>query len=195
MPIQRTGNTGHTDGKCKPNPTDKSKHRQLCLNPCLRVLSNLLRSPNLSADQTDLKRFEDIGHGVENATSFRVKVIFGKDDVVFFDSLVDLWSVWYSLYFDATYPHLIIRFEDMLLQAPAVLSKIAECVGTDVRNPIQYQTGSAKAHGSHTDFLKAILKSADAEKRSNLLAQRDLDYAAAKLDPELIDAFQYKLIR
>eukprot|EP00977_Amphora_coffeiformis_P010891 scaffold2574_cov168-Amphora_coffeaeformis.AAC.3 len=152
------------------------------------------RCPNLSADETDLKRFQDIGNGVKNATTFRVKVIFGKDDVEFFDSLVDLWSEWYSYYLNATYPHLIIRFEDMLLQAPAVLSKIAECVGAGVRNPIQYQTGSAKAHGSHTDFLKAILKSADAEKRSKLLAPRDLAYAAKKLDRKLLDAFHYKLI-
>lgn len=152
------------------------------------------RCPNLSADQTDLKKYQDIGFGAENTTSFHVKVIFDKDDVEYFDSLADLWSRWYSIYFDATYPHLIVRFEDMLLQTPAVLSKIAECVGAKARDPIEYQTGSAKAHGSHTDFLKAIFKSADTEKRRRALFQRDIDYAAAALDPKMIDTFQYKLI-
>ena len=123
-----------------------------------------------------------------------MKVIFDQDDVEYFDSLVDLWSTWYGIYYNATYPHLIIRFEDMLLQAPAVLAKVAECVGGQVREPIQYQRGSAKAHGSHTDFLKAILKSADSEKRRNSLTTEDLDYAASKLDTNLIDGFQYRLL-
>ena len=80
------------------------------------------------------------------------------------------------------------------MQAPAVLGKIAECVGTEPRHPIVYQTGSAKAHGSHTDFLKAILKSADSEKRRKSLLQRDLAYARAKLNPELLKAFEYNLL-
>ena len=123
-----------------------------------------------------------------------MKVIFDQDDVEYFDSLVDLWSTWYGIYYNATYPHLIIRFEDMLLQAPAVLAKVAECVGGQVREPIQYQRGSAKAHGSHTDFLKAILKSADSEKRRHSLQPRDLAYAKSKLRPDLLEAFEYNIL-
>lgn len=152
------------------------------------------RCPNLAVNDHDRKSFEGWGNGMPNATSFRVKVIFDKDDVKFFDSLVDLWSEWYDYYHKATYPHLIIRFEDMLLQAPAVVAKIAECVGAQPKHPIEYQTGSAKAHGSHTDFLKAILKSADSEKRRKNLQPRDLEYAKAKLNPELLEAFEYNLL-
>ena len=145
-------------------------------------------------DEQDLRKFKDPGWGVQDATSFRVKVIFNKDnDIEYFDSLIHLWTQWYGLYYDATYPRLIIRFEDMLLKAPEVLAKIAECVGGEVRDPIQYQRGAAKAHGSHTDFLKAILKSADAEKRGHMLEQRDKDYALAHLEKRLMDAFEYKL--
>jgi hypothetical protein len=82
----------------------------------------------------------------------------------------------------------------MLLQAPAVLSKIAECVGTQVRDPIQYQRGSAKAHGSHTDFLSAILKSADGGKREHLLTAEDKEYAATHLDTDLMEAFHYNIV-
>ena len=145
-------------------------------------------------DDNDKDTFHGYGNGLANATSFRVKVIFDKDDVEFFDSLADLWSEWYDYYFKATYPRLIIRFEDMLLQAPAIMAKIAECVGTEPRDPIEYQTGSAKAHGSHTDFLKAILKSADSEKRRKSLEPRDLEYARAKLKPDLMEAFEYNLL-
>jgi hypothetical protein len=132
--------------------------------------------------------------GDKSSQTFRVRVIFDKNnDIEEFESLTHLWSTWYGLYFNATYPHLIIRFEDMLLKTPEVLAKIAECVGGEVRNPIQYQQGSAKAHGSHTNFLKAILKSADAEKRGFQLEQRDKDYAITNLDKNLVTAFQYKL--
>ena len=141
-----------------------------------------------------MNRLDPRSNGAANATSFRVKVIFDKDDVEFFDSLADLWSEWYDYYFKADYPRLIIRFEDMLLQAPAVMAKIAECVGTQPRSPIVYQTGSAKAHGSHTDFLKAILKSADWEKRKHALEPRDLEYAKTKLRPDLLEAFEYKIL-
>jgi hypothetical protein len=152
------------------------------------------RCPNLVLNEQDLRKFKDPGWGVKNTDSFRVRVVFDKDkDIEYFDSLIHLWTQWYGLYFNATYPRLIIRFEDMLLKAPQVLAKIAECVGGDVRTPIVYQKGSAKAHGSHTDFLKAILKSADAEKRRHQLEQRDQAYAAAHLDKGLMAAFEYKL--
>lgn len=132
--------------------------------------------------------------GVKEASTFRVKVTFDTNNVEYFDSLVDLWSQWYKLYFTATYPRLMIRFEDMLLQAPAVLAKVAECVGTTTQNPIKYQQGSAKAHGSHTGFLQALLKSADGIKRKKGLTSGDLDYAAKRLDRDLMSAFQYHVI-
>lgn len=148
------------------------------------------RCPNLIADQKDHRMF-----GVAEASTVGVEVKFDKkNDVVFFDSLADLWSIWYGRYYNATYPHLIVRFEDMLLQAPAVLAKVAECVGTEVRDPILYQQGSAKNHGSHTDFLSAVLKTADKEKRAHALTHNDLEYAAASLDSNLMSAFQYNLI-
>ena len=80
------------------------------------------RCPNLFANDQDKKRFKDIGFGVEDASSFRVKVIFDKDDIEYFDSLAHLWSEWYGYYLNATYPHLIVRFEDMLLQVSFSLS-------------------------------------------------------------------------
>ena len=83
----------------------------------------------------------------------------------------------------------------MLLQAPAVLAKVAECLGTELKNPIEYQTGSAKAHGSHTDFLKAILKSADLEKRRKNLEPRDIEYARTRLNPDLMQAFEYNFLK
>lgn len=152
------------------------------------------RCPNLFAGEQDHKRWNDLAFNSTNSTSFQVKVIFDKDDKVFFDSLVGLWSIWYKRYLNATYPHLIIRFEDMLLQAPAVLAKIAECVGTAVRDPIEYQRGSAKAHGSHTDFLKAILKSADGGKREHGLTAEDKEYAVTHLDKDLMEAFHYRVV-
>lgn len=153
------------------------------------------RCPNLVASEEDRKRFKDVGHGDTNSSTFRVKVLFDKDnDVETFESLAELWTIWYGRYLNATYPRLIVRFEDMLLQAPAVLAKVAECVDAQVRDPILYQQESAKAHGSHTDFLKAILKTADRQKRSQGFTSADLEYSMQKLDSTLMKAFQYQWI-
>jgi hypothetical protein len=80
-----------------------------------------------------------------------VDIKFDKASKFHWESLVDLWNDWYRQYLEADYPRLIVRFEDLLFQAPAVMQQISECMGVDFNEEtFKYQTKSAKGHGSHT---------------------------------------------
>jgi len=155
---------------------------------------------NIVFDQKELHtkdattRNDDEGDSV---TPFQVKITFDKDDIEYFDSLIDLWNEWYRPYWKNKdgYPRIIVRFEDMLMHAPVVMDQIAKCVGVELgAKEYKYQTDSAKGHGSHTTFLKAIMKSADGEMRSKGLTLKDKIYAAQHLDTEMMEAFQYQTV-
>ena len=75
----------------------------------------------------------------------------------------------------------------------AVLQEIADCVNGTVHHPIQYQLKSSKTHGSGTDYIKAITKTADATKRSYNMTIDDLNYAAQHLHHQLMDTFHYPI--
>jgi hypothetical protein len=134
--------------------------------------------------------------------SFPVTVQFNNVEG-HFDSLAGLWSDWYRPYLlNATYPRIMIRFEDYLLYGPLILQQIADCMGlvtpggttpTSILDEYRIETGSAKPHGSHTDFVHAIFKSGDMEARTQGLTIQDLQYAAQHLDPLLMKTFQYRL--
>ena len=60
-----------------------------------------------------------------------------------------------------------------------------------VQQPLQYQLKSSKAHGSGTDYIKALVKTADPQLRSNNMTMEDLDYAHQYLDRRLMRTFHY----
>jgi hypothetical protein len=125
---------------------------------------------------------------------FPVKVQF-PEYTLQFDSLLHLYSDYYQQYLRAEYSRLFVRFEDMLIDAPGVLSQIAECTGIPF-DPIQkmmWKTQSSKKHGSGTTFLEAIWKTADRIDRIKSLTPEDLQYVHRYMDPELLHLFQYQL--
>ena len=129
----------------------------------------------------------------ESNNTFPVTVHFDKNQVMKWRSLAHLYSAWYRQYLEADYPHLLIRFEDMLWQASHVLQKIAECMGTVVADPISYQTKASKSHGSGTDFVKAIFKSGNQTLRVKGMTPEDLKYAYNNFDAELLKLMHYTL--
>ena len=145
------------------------------------------RCPNLVPTPQDYQRWKNI----QNETTFRVKVIFDRDDVVWWDSLIDLWVDYYRQYYEADYPRIMIRFEDLLWHAPKVLRAISECLGTTLDKPFAYQTKAAKSHGSGTDFWKALLKTGNVEKRLHGLTVEDLEYSLQHMDTTLLEVFRY----
>jgi len=129
----------------------------------------------------------------EDELSFHVKVVFEKTSIMYWKSLVHLWSDWYQYYYHATYPRLMVRFEDMLFHPKAVVQAIAECAGTQLSPNFRLQTGSSKTHGSGTTLLTAIEKTSDAKKRIHQMTNEDLQFAAKHLDKNLIKAFHYSI--
>jgi hypothetical protein len=81
----------------------------------------------------------------------------------------------------------------LVFQPVTVLREIADCVEGTLNTPIRYQLASSKAHGSGTDYIQALIKTADAEGRPSNMTAADLDYAATNLDARLMQAFQYDL--
>jgi len=87
----------------------------------------------------------------------------------------------------------MVRFEDMLLQAPAIMKKIAECVESELSEPFRYQVSSSKGHGSGNGLVKAILKSGDPEARLRGMSDKDVAFAVDHLDTELMRLMHYAL--
>jgi hypothetical protein len=87
-----------------------------------------LRCPNLvaldrmaAASMNDTTHVDELmGEPVETAWSQTTRK---------YKSLAHVWSEWYREYLDADFPRLIVRFEDLIFHAPAVLEQIRECVG------------------------------------------------------------------
>jgi hypothetical protein len=131
--------------------------------------------------------------GPEPTGAVPVDIRFDQNSKFYWDSLVDLWNDWYRQYLVADYPRLIVRFEDLLFQAPAVMKQISDCMGVDFNmSTFKYQTKSAKGHGSHTDFLHAIIKSGNETARKKGMTEADLKFAAQQLDADLMRIFQYQ---
>jgi hypothetical protein len=122
-----------------------------------------------------------------------VKINFDRNSTLHWDSLVDLWNDWNRQYLQADYPRLMVRFEDLLFQAPAVMKQISDCMGVDFNlTTFRYQKGKAKKHGSGTDFLHAIIKSGNETARKQGMTEQDLTFAAQHLDADLMRIFQYQ---
>jgi hypothetical protein len=147
--------------------------------------------PNLVPTKEDLKRFKNEMR--ESNNTFPVTVVFSKDQIMTWPSLAHLYSAWYNQYLTADYPHVIVRFEDMLWHAETVLAHIAACLGTKVADDIAHEIAPSKSHGSGTDFLKAILKSGNRTLRERALTDEDMAYAAIHLDHQLLDVMNYKI--
>lgn len=147
--------------------------------------------PNLVPTKEDIRKFKPAMK--ESNNTFPVTVVFSKDQIMSWKSLAHLYSAWYRQYLDAGYPHIIVRFEDMLWQADFVLKQIAACLGSTLADPISYQTKSSKSHGSGTDFLKAIFKSGNRTLRERHMTAEDKKYASIHFDNELMQLMNYKI--
>ena len=142
--------------------------------------------PNLVASEGDRKEYKQVPK-----ESFEVKIKFDKNMHYKSKSLVHLWSEWYRQYLEVDYPVLLVRFEDLVFQPVTVLREIADCVDGVLNDKIVYQVKSSKAHGSGTDYTKAIIKTADTKARPNNMTAADLAFAQQHLDPELMELFHY----
>jgi hypothetical protein len=120
------------------------------------------------------------------------------------DSLLHHWNEWYAAYTApaATFPRVIVRFEDLIFHPVAVTTAVCECAGGALeRDPqgkilFKYVTGSAKKGASHgkekTGYIDAIIRYGnDRGDRWKGMTEADLRYAQEHLDPTLMALFGY----
>lgn len=148
--------------------------------------------PNLVPTAEDLASLRNLRDPATTEHSFNVSVRY-PEYTLQWDSLAHLYSDFYNQYLHADYPRLFVRFEDILVNAPSVLAQIAECTGAPLAPKFVWQTRSSKNHGSGTNFVKAIWKTADRVGRVKSMTPADLDYARRYLDEHLLELFHYHL--
>ncbi len=136
-----------------------------------------------------------------------------------YPSLVDLWNAFYNQYLHASFPRLMIRFEDTLFHLPQVIQAVQECVGAyrkrkkellpaDVENSImlpghkrlpsvRVHSEAAKNHGNAlksgnaSSLMATMIKNVDAAIRLYQMSEAELEYSRRTLDPTLMQLFRY----
>jgi hypothetical protein len=113
------------------------------------------------------------------------------------DSLLHHWNEYYAAYTaTAKFPHVVVRFEDLVFHPVAVTTAVCECAGGAVNEKFKYVTGSAKvgdAHGKEkTGYIDAIIRYGnDRGDRWKGMTEADLTYTREYLDPTLMELFGY----
>ena len=143
--------------------------------------------PNLVPNQWDLEQFAALqGH-----STVPVRVKFSENQTIHWDSLVGLYNEWYREYYDATFPRLMVRFEDLLFAPEEMLQAIADCVGAELAPNIVYNTKSSKDHGSQTNLVGAMIKFGSGRGRLHNMTSEDVQYVNDALDKQLRTTFDY----
>eukprot|EP00980_Cylindrotheca_fusiformis_P009703 scaffold2143_cov125-Cylindrotheca_fusiformis.AAC.5 len=115
------------------------------------------------------------------------------------DSILYLWNDWYNEYYNAHFPHLFVRYEDLVFHPKEVTQQVCECAGGKLRDDgnFNYLVESAKkgagAHGSHlTGFVDAIVKYGSQKRRyDSYKSKEDLEYIRDHVDPKLMEIMHY----
>lgn len=150
--------------------------------------------PNLVPSDYDRKQFPWLDD--KNHVPVRVKY---PEFVQHHDSLVGFWNDWYNAYVKASYPRLVVRFEDLVFHAKQVTTQVCHCAGGDMKKKFTYIVDSAKkgeaAHGpkeARTSFVDAMIRYGKDDGRLDSMTPDDLEYARSNLDPKLMEFFNYQ---
>ena len=121
--------------------------------------------------------------------------------ITYHKSLPHLWNDWYRLYYNATFPRIIVRFEDLLFYGQQVTEALCKCGGGVTREDRRYPhfvhvSESAKlgtaAHGKHkTGLVGALIKYSTFKHRLDSLSAEDIQAAVHIFDSEIMDTFGY----
>jgi hypothetical protein len=149
--------------------------------------------PNSESERAFLK---DKLSDSQTLTTFPVNIRYHETNMTHHESLIDLWNTWYGDWMNVTFPRLVVRFEDLLFHAEAVVEQICECGGGKIYNmtDFKYSVDSAKqgaAHKGANGLVKSIVKYSDKSKRVKSFASEDLEYATKTVKMDIMDIFNY----
>ena len=115
-----------------------------------------------------------------------------------YGDFVDLWNTFYRDYLNADFPHLIVRYEDLLLHADEVIPQICECVGgevTNAENRVHIGKDSAKetrTFGKTDNLVESLIRYGSSELRTERHSKGDIVYAIENLGKDLMEIFHYE---
>jgi len=122
-----------------------------------------------------------------------------KKETTNHDSLAHLWNDWNRDYYDADFPRLMVRFEDVLFFAKNVTAQACACMGGTLLPKFQHIRKSAKkgkVHGQDkTTLLDSLLRYGPNHAKEQWLkgmTPEDLTFAKQVLDHEIMDTFGYE---
>lgn len=99
---------------------------------------------------------------------------------------------------NATFPRLIVRYEDLLLHANEVIPQICQCVNGKLVNITEHGVTLSQAsvkdihqHGKTSNLREAMLRYGSQALRTKHFSKGDLIYADEYLRKELMDLFGY----
>jgi len=160
--------------------------QQMCKNP-LKVQWNLGeagRCPNLIP--TEQEQTREVNQNINSTFSVTVPV-YGKY-IDRYDSLAAMWSKWNRVYTNATFPRLMVRYEDLLFHGEKVLQIVCDCVGM----PLLHEN-YVYPFGQGIEELVSLLAAEGMkdENRHSSLTVDELRYLEEALDPKLMQIFGY----
>ena len=115
------------------------------------------------------------------------------------DSLLDVYNFWYGQWEaerTKNFPHLTIRYEDLLFHGEEVSRIACECVGGNFVTDFNFESQSAKessdGHEGSSDLIKALIQYGDPAKRLNGFTDRDIKYARTNVaTAKLMEEYGY----
>lgn len=147
--------------------------------------------PNLVANDIDRKKWKHIPDIVP------VNVRYSTENATHHDSLVGLWNDWYGEWYEASFPRLIVRFEDMLFHPESVVAQVCQCAGGEMKESFSFTVGSAKgatdAHQGSSGMAAAMIRYGDPKARIADFTETDLTYAEKIMNMDVMKAFNYKI--
>lgn len=126
-----------------------------------------------------------------------VTVDFDSGRSTKYSNLIDMWNTYYKDYLNATFPRLIVRYEDILIHADEIIPKICTCVGGKIHNNergihlIQDSAKDQQIFGKTGNLIESLSRYGNMKLRTAHLSQGDLIYSNETIDNDLMRLFQY----
>ena len=116
-----------------------------------------------------------------------------------YKSLIDYWKEWNESYYNAAYPRLIIRYEDILFHMQDILPQVCECAGGKLNGTPHVPQSSAKqwvqnAPATGSGLLESLKTNVSVKRRLFGMSNSDIEYTDKVLKHSpLKDVFGYTL--
>jgi len=122
--------------------------------------------------------------------------------IIKYDTLIDMWGYYYNEWTNnASFPNLVVRYEDLLFHPKEVISQVCACAGGKMRDDgFRLMEKSSKPHGfgilgpktSRTGLSAATIIYGKKDIRDSVLDHDDKRFARKNLNPNVMNTFNYK---